>query len=106
MSKFRPLADRVLVKPDSTPERKSGLAVPKGQEEEPVTGIVVAAGPKAEKVITYVGPALTEYGGNVEGIIIGEHVQWARYAGREVMHEGKKHRLLRLEEIDLVIEED
>ncbi len=104
--KFRPLHDRVLVLPDGAAPKTVGLAAPPSQKEEPTTGVVVAAGPTAEKIVRKLGDRGTQTSGNQEGVAVNERVQWAKYAGREVEHEGRKHRLLRLEEIDGVLEEE
>jgi len=112
--KFRPLHDRVLVLPDGAAPKTVGLAAPPSQKEEPTQGVVVAAGPEALKVklIPHLMGQRVEddfpatWGGNPEGVAVGERVQWAKYAGREVEHDGRKHRLLRLEEIDGVLEEE
>ena len=105
MSKFRPLADRILVLPNRPPVKQGGLAAPPSQEEEPTQGIVVAAGPGAEKTISRATVSgFDVHKGNLNGVAVRETVQWAKYAGRDVEHNGVKHRLLRLEEIEGVIE--
>jgi co-chaperonin GroES (HSP10) len=100
--RFRPLSDSVLVKVEAVAAKTGGLAVPKQQEEEPTQGVVVAAGPKALKS-TYDAPRHGFI--NPDGVAIGERVQWRKYSGHETMHNGEKHRLLRLEELDGIIEE-
>ena len=94
MRKFEPFGDRVLVLPDATPAKTTGLAKPKSEEEKPTEGVVVAAGPKALTVDLGIVCA------NPGGVAIGDRVQFPRYAGRDVMHMGVKHLLLRLEEIE------
>lgn len=108
MRKFVPLADRVLVKPDGVEQAQMptrGLATPQAQKEEPTEGVVVAAGPlvlNRPLAVSELGAEFTDYGKS-DGISVGQRVQWAKYSGREVLHNGEKHRLLRLEEIDGVI---
>ena len=97
MRKFEPFGDRVLVLPDATPAKTTGLAKPKSEEEKPTEGVVVAAGPGALNRKT---PVPEWSGGNPHGVVIGDRVQFPRYAGRDVMHMGVKHLLLRLEEIE------
>ena len=97
MSKrFRCLGDRILVKPESAPVKLGGLAVPKSQEEEPTEGFVVAAGPGA----------IHSSMQNPNGIRVGETVCWRQYSGRERMLNGEKFRLIRLDELDGVIEDE
>lgn len=96
MSKFRPLGDRVLVLPDSVAPKVGGLAVPGSLQEKPTQGVVVAVGPHANQ--GYVGPA--------QCLNVGDRVQFGKYSGREAMHEGREHKLLRLEECEGVIEDE
>ena len=120
MRKFVPLADRVLVKPDGAEQAKvptRGLATPQAQKEEPTEGVVVAVGQDANarnfaenfvwterSVKLSMSQSSPEMKGTpTRGVSIGQRVQWAKYSGREVLHNGEKHRLLRLEEIDGVI---
>ena len=99
MRTFIPFGDRVLVKPDAVQTKTTGLATPQSQKEVPTEGIVVAAGPKALRAddndLDIIG----------EGVCIGWRVQFAKYAGRDVMHNGVTHKLLRLEECEGLIEE-
>jgi chaperonin GroES len=99
MRTLTPLGDRVLVKPDAVPVKTTGLAAPPSQKEVPTEGIVVAAGPRALRAddndLDIIG----------EGVCIGQRVQYAKYAGRDVMHNGSLHNLLRLEECEGLIEE-
>lgn len=110
-TKFRPLADRVLVLPDViAPTKVGGLAVPTSQKEKPTTGGVVAAGPKAKRYDKRTEHPM-DRGGlqlstiNQDGVGIGERVQFAKHSGRPVKHDGVDHLLLRLEEIDGVLED-
>ena len=89
MRTFKPLGDRLLVLPDAPVAKKTtGLAEPPSQKEAPTEGIVVAVGPE------------------VQGIIIGDRVDFEKYSGRDKMHLGVKHKLLRIEEIGGIIEDD
>jgi len=43
---IRPLEDRILLRPDDAEEKtKSGIYLPEGAKEKPMTGKVIAAGP-------------------------------------------------------------
>lgn len=99
MTRFRPLADRILVLPNRPPVKTGGLAAPPSQEEEPTQGVVVATG-RASVDAGGSGAPCTGF-----GVRVGWTIQWAKYAGREVEHNGVKHRLLRLEEVEGVIED-
>jgi len=108
MTKFRPLHDRVLVLPDGAPVKTGGLSQPSSQKEEPTQGVVVAAGPQALRspmVWDEVQGRIVLQERNAHGVAVGERVQWVKYAGRDVEHEGRKHKLLRLEEIDGILED-
>ena len=87
MRTFRPLGDRLLVRPDVPIEKQTtGLAAPPSQIEAPTEGIVVAVGP------------------DVVGVSVDQRVDFEKYSGRDKMHLGVKHKLLRLEEIGGIIE--
>lgn len=109
MRKLRPMSDRVLVRPAASPQKSGGLSVPKSQEEKPSEGVVVAAGPDAERTFTTVDPE--DYyrvacpARNPNGVRVGETVIYQKYAGREVESGGEKLRLIRLDEIDCVVED-
>ena len=91
MRTFKPLGDRLLVRPDAPIEKQTtGLAAPPSQIEAPTEGIVVAVGPDA----------------NPHGVSIGDRIQYAKYSGRDVKHNGTIHKLLRLEEVEGLIEDD
>jgi len=96
-TRFEPFGDRLLVLPDAAPVKKGGLPEPPSQKDKAMTGVVVAVGPFAtrrdEKDMLF-------FQRNSQGVCVGEHVQFPKYAGRDVMHMGEKHLLLRLEELD------
>jgi co-chaperonin GroES (HSP10) len=106
MSKFHPLSDRILVLPDAAPVKQGGLAQPASQQDVPTQGVVVAAGPEALKVRipTTGGPVIFKHGSNPQGVEVGQRIQWARFSGRDLLVDGVPHKLLRLEEIDGIIE--
>lgn len=105
MRTFKPLGDRLLVRPDALPEKQTtGLAAPPSQKEAPTEGIVVAVGPDAVRIIG--DPNGRHDVHNPAGVVIGERVQYTKYAGRDVKHNGTIHKLLRLEEVEGLIEDD
>jgi chaperonin GroES len=104
MRTFKPLGDRLLVLPDAPVAKKTtGLAEPPSQKEAPTEGIVVAVGPFA---IRRDDKDMLFYQRNSQGVCVGERIQYAKYSGRDVMHNGVKHKLLRLEEVEGIIEDD
>ena len=102
MRKFFPLHDRVLVLPDAIAVKVGGLAQAPSQKEEPTEGIIVAVGPEVT-----IAETTETVSGTMDPLtrddLVGCRVQWTKYAGRPVMHNDKKHILLRIEEIDGVI---
>lgn len=103
MRTFRPLGDRLLIRPDAPIEKQTtGLAAPPSQIEAPTEGIVVAVGPEIRCQCGLID--CPSAGDDV--VNVGQRVQYTKYAGRDVMHNGVKHKLLRLEEVEGLIEDD
>ena len=103
MRTFTPFGDRVLVKPEAVQIKTTGLVTPQSQKDVPTEGVVVAVGPGAAAERTDKRGKPKEY--NPAGVCIGWRVQFAKYAGRDVTHNGTTHKLLRLEELEGRIEE-
>lgn len=87
-----PLADRVLVKPDSGDTvTKGGIVLPENAIEKPVQGTVLAVGPGR----------LADSGELIPvRVTAGETVIYSRYAGTEVQVDGES--CLLLQERDLL----
>ena len=69
--KFKPLADRVLVKPEAAEEKTaSGIIIPDTAKEKPQKGKIVA-----------VGEGTSDYKMNVK---IGDRVLYGKYSGTEL----------------------
>lgn len=88
--KIKPLADRVLVKPQEAEERTaSGIIIPDSAKEKPQKGVVVAAGSgsKDEKM----------------EVKVGDVVLYGKYAGSELSVEGKDYLMMRQSDILAVI---
>lgn len=88
--KIKPLADRVLVKPQEAEERTaSGLIIPDSAKEKPQKGVVVAAGSgsKDEKM----------------EVKVGDIVLYGKYAGTELSFEGKDYLIMRQSDILAII---
>ena len=69
--KFKPLADRVLVKPEAAEEKTaSGIIIPDTAKEKPQKGKIVA-----------VGEGTSDYKMNVK---VGDRVLYGKYSGTEL----------------------
>jgi chaperonin GroES len=73
MSKFKPLADRIQIKPDEQASHTGNFVIPDSAKEKPVTGTVVAAGPLV----------------NPDHICIGDRVVYSSSAGVTVEIDGE-----------------
>lgn len=91
MPKWRPLADRVLVKRDEAPNMsKGGVALPSKFTDKPLTGIVLSVGP---------GKQLDNGGRSPMEVKMGDRVMFGRFAGTEPGPEFKDVILLGASEI-------
>ncbi|MBI1336686.1 MAG: co-chaperone GroES [Phycisphaera sp.] len=94
--KVKPLDDRVLVKPTEAKDKTaSGIYLPEGAKEKPMTGTIVVTGPgklsdKGERTAVTVKK--------------GDTVVYGKYAGTEIELEGVKHMIVRESELLGVIE--
>lgn len=88
--KIKPLADRVLIQPDTAEEKTAGgLYIPDSAKEKPLAGKVVAAGPGTEKVKMEVKP--------------GDKVLYGKYSGTEISVDGEDYLIMRQDDILAVI---
>ncbi len=88
--KIKPLADRVLVKPDPAEEKTAGgLIIPDTAKEKPLAGTLVAAGPGTEDVKMEVAP--------------GDKVLYGKYAGTEITHDGETYLMMKQNDIFAVL---
>ena len=91
-----PLDDRVLVKPTAAEEKTStGIYLPEGAKEKPMTGTVLA-----------VGPGKLSDKGERSAVTVkkGDTVVYGKYAGTEVDIDGEKHLIIRESELLGVLE--
>jgi chaperonin GroES len=90
--KFRPLHDRVLVKPlDSEAKTKGGIIIPDTAQEKPMQGKVVAVGAGGRD----------EHGKLIPiGVKNGDTVLYGKWSGTEVKVEGED--LLIIKEADIM----
>ena len=91
MTKLKPVADRVLVKPVERDETtRSGIVLPDTAKEKPQEGEVVA-----------VGPGRTTDDGNKVPmeITVGDKVIYSKYGGTEYKEEDEEYLILRESDI-------
>ncbi|KPL18399.1 MAG: molecular chaperone GroES [candidate division Zixibacteria bacterium SM23_81] len=93
--KVKPLADRVLVKPQEEEEvKKGGIIIPDTAKEKPQQGKVVAVGPGK----------LTETGEKVTPEVKkGDMILYGKYSGTEVTIDGEEYLIMRESDILAVI---
>lgn len=90
MASIKPLADRVIVKPDLAEERtSSGIIIPDTAKEKPQRGTVVA-----------VGSGRYENGTKIEmSVKEGDKVLYGKYAGTEINIDGDELMIMRESDI-------
>lgn len=87
--KLKPLGDRVLVKrSESETKTKSGIFIPDTAQEKTTQGIVVAVGD--DEVIT---------------VKAKDRILFDKYAGTEVKVDGDDHVIMRMDDIQAIIED-
>ena len=89
--KFRPLADRILIKRIEKEERSTGgIIIPDSAKEKPQEGEVVAIGN---------GKRLDN--GTLQALDckVGDRVLFGKYSGSEIKIDGTEHLILREEEV-------
>ncbi len=93
---IKPLDDRILIKPtDPEDQTTSGIYLPEGAKEKPMTGKVIAIGPGK----------LSDKGQRTPVCIKkGDTVVFGKYAGTEVEINDEQHTILRESELLGVIE--
>jgi chaperonin GroES len=87
---IKPLADRVLIRPDKAEEKTAaGLFIPETAKEKPLAGTVVAAGPGTSEVKMEVKA--------------DDKVLYGKYAGTEVTHGGETYLIMRMSDVMAII---
>ncbi len=90
--KFRPLQDRVLVKPLEAEEKtKGGIIIPDTAKEKPMQGKVVASGPGARGEDGKLQPM---------GVKAGDKILYGKWSGNEVKIDGED--LIIMKESDIL----
>ena len=88
--KIKPLADRVLIKPEEAEDKtSSGIIIPDSAKEKPQRGTVIAAGPgtKDEKM----------------EVKVGDSVLYGKYSGTELNFDGKDYLIMKQSDILAII---
>ena len=88
--KIRPLADRVVVKPIETAEKKQGgIIIPDTAKEKPQQGEVIA-----------VGKGRLEDGKRIPlEVEKGQKIIFGKYSGTEISVEGEEYLIMREEDV-------
>lgn len=88
--KIKPLADRVLIKPDKAEEKSAGgIIIPDSAKEKPLKGKVIAVGKGTKDEAM----ELKE----------GNEVLYGKYAGTEIEIEGEKLMIMRQNDVLAVL---
>ena len=83
---FRPLSDKVLVKPSAGEERSAGgIYIPDSAQQKPIEGEVIAVGP---------GKVLEDGSRSTVAVKIGDKVIYSKYGGTELKLEGEEFIIL------------
>jgi chaperonin GroES len=95
VAKFRPVGDRVIVKPSAKEEvTKSGIVIPDTAKEKPQEGIVIAVG---------TGRLLDNGERAALDVNEGDRVLFAKYGGTEFKLDGEEYLVLKENDILAVI---
>ncbi len=90
---FKPINDRVVVRPLPAEEKtKGGIIIPDTAKEKPQQGEVIAVGPGKEGVKLNVS--------------VGDRVLYGKYAGQELNYNGDEYLILREDDILVVVNEN
>jgi chaperonin GroES len=89
--KVKPLADRVLVKPQEEEEvKKGGIIIPDTAKEKPQQGKIIAVGPgKFSETGQRIAPEVKK----------GDVILYGKYSGTEVTIDGQEYLIMRESDI-------
>lgn len=94
---YRPMDDRVLILPTPSEEKTaSGVFLPEGAKEKPMTGTIVATGP---------GKYADDGTRQPLTVKKGDKVVYGKYAGTEIEIGGTKHLIVKESELLAVVED-
>ena len=83
---FRPLADKVLVKPSEAEAKTSGgIFIPDSAQQKPQEGEVIAVGP---------GRVLDDGSRSTLTVSVGDKVIYSKYGGTELKLDGQEYTIL------------
>lgn len=93
---YKPLGDRLLVKPNPSEEKtKTGIVLPDSAKEKPQEGKVIAAG----------NGGRDDKGNKVPmEVKVGDVVLYSKYSGTEVKIDGEEHLIIRESDVLAVVE--
>ena len=93
--KVKPLADRVLVKPQEEAEvKKGGIIIPDTAKEKPQQGKIIAVGPgKLSETGQRIAPEVKK----------GDVILYGKYSGTEVTIDGEEYLIMRESDILAVV---
>lgn len=87
---FKPINDRVVVKPAPADEKTTGgIIIPDTAKEKPQRGEVIAVGPGKED--------------NKMTVKVGDIVLYGKYAGQELSHNGTDYLIMREDDILVIL---
>ena len=88
---FRPLSDKVLVKPSEAETQTSGgIYIPDSAKQKPQEGEVIAVGP---------GRILDDGTRSTLAVAVGDTVIYSKYGGTELKLDGQEYMILDEEQI-------
>ena len=90
-TKFRPLQDRILVRPLTSEEKtKGGIIIPDTAKEKPLEGEIIAAGN---------GKVLENGHKQPLEVKTGDRVLFTKYSGTEIKLDGDDYKIMREDDI-------
>jgi chaperonin GroES len=93
--KLKPLADRVVIKPNTAEEKtKGGIIIPDTAKERPVVGEIVAVGPGRKGDDGKLIPVEVK---------LGDKVMYGKYSATEITVEGQEYLVMRETDIIAVV---
>jgi chaperonin GroES len=92
---YKPLGDRLLVKPKESEEKtKSGIVLPDSAKEKPQEGKVISVGDGARD----------DKGNKIAmEVKVGDIVLYSKYAGTEVKIDGEDHLIIRESDVLAIV---
>ncbi len=93
--KIKPLADRIVIKPEVAEEKtKGGIILPDTAKEKPVIGTVVAVGPGKKTDDGKIIPM---------DVKVGDKVLYGKYSGTEVTIDGEEYLIMRESDLFAIV---